>query len=217
MAMKVGIAAGAAVGVIAGLTGIYLLRTDESKVDQSDRGATVEPAPPAPAVPAGKVTRELAKGTLTAFVVKPNRVTVPDLVFTTEEGQQVSIEKWRGRVVLLNLWATWCAPCRKEMPSLAALQQQLGSDDFEVVAISVDRKGAEASAAFLIETGATALKLYVDKSAAVLDAAQAVGLPATLLIDRQGREIGRMLGPADWSSPEAIALIKAAIAEGKTS
>jgi thiol-disulfide isomerase/thioredoxin len=142
---------------------------------------------------------------------------LPDLVFLNEDGQQVSIEQWRGRVVLLNLWATWCAPCRKEMPDLAKLQEMLGSPEFEVVAISVDRKGIEASAAFLIETGATALKLYVDKSAQTLYAIQAVGLPATLLIDRQGREVGRMLGPADWSSPEAVTLIKAALAEGKLS
>ena len=217
MAMKFGVAAGAAIGIVAGIAGIYVLRSDESKVDRSESAATAEQAAAEAAIPAGKVTRELSRGSLTAFVVKPIREAVPDLVFMTEEGEQVSIEKWRGRVVLVNLWATWCAPCRKEMPALAELQQQLGSDDFEVVAISVDRKGAEASAAFLIETGATALKLYVDKSAQSLDTVQAVGLPATLLLDRQGREIGRLLGPAEWSSPDAITLIKAAIAEGKTS
>jgi thiol-disulfide isomerase/thioredoxin len=163
------------------------------------------------------VSKDLARGALAAFVVKPKRNVVPDLVFLNEEGKQVSIEDWRGRVVLLNLWATWCAPCRKEMPDLAKLQETLGSKDFEVVAISVDRKGAEASAAFLIETGATALKLYTDKSAQSLDVLQAVGLPATLLIDRQGREIGRLLGPAHWASPEALTLIKEAINEGRTS
>ena len=217
MAMKFGIGAGAAIGLIAGIAGIYVLRTDESKVDQSESIVAAEQAAAVPTAPLGKVTKELSRGSLTAFVIKPIREVVPDLVFSTEEGEQVSIEKWRGRVVLVNLWATWCAPCRKEMPALAELQQQLGSDDFEVVAISVDRKGAEASAAFLIETGATALKLYVDKSAQSLDTIQAVGLPATLLLDRQGREIGRMLGPAQWSSPEAITLIKTAIAEGKSS
>ena len=115
--------------------------------------------------------------------------------------------------MLVNLWATWCVPCRKEMPSLAALQSEMGSKDFEVVAISVDRKGLAASSAFLKEVGATALKLYADPSTDSLDKLQAVGLPASILIDREGREIGRLLGPAEWNSPEAKALIKAALEE----
>ena len=116
--------------------------------------------------------------------------------------------------MLLNLWATWCAPCRKEMPTLAALEKKLGSKDFEVVAVSVDRKGAEASGAFLIANHATALKLYADPSATILEKVKAIGLPASILIDRQGREIGRMFGPADWSGPDAERLIHAALAEG---
>jgi hypothetical protein len=99
------------------------------------------------------------------------------------------------------------------MPDLARLQKELGSDQFEVVAISVDRKGADASAAFLKETGADNLGLYVEPSTQIVTDFQSPGLPATILIDRQGREIGRLLGPAHWASPEAIALIKAALAE----
>jgi hypothetical protein len=99
------------------------------------------------------------------------------------------------------------------MPALAALQKQLGSKDFEVVAISVDRKGVEASSAFLKETGADGLKLYVEPTATILNDLQALGLPATVLVDREGKEIGRILGPAEWNSPEAQALIKAALAE----
>jgi hypothetical protein len=98
------------------------------------------------------------------------------------------------------------------MPDLARLQQELGSDQFEVVAISVDRKGAEASSAFLKETGADALKLYVEPTTKVVGELQAAGLPATILVDRQGRELGRLLGPALWASPEAFALVKAALA-----
>ena len=101
------------------------------------------------------------------------------------------------------------------MPTLAALQAKLGSADFEVVAISVDRKGVEASSAFLKDTGADALKLYVEPTTAILNEFQALGLPATLLVDRRGNEIGRLLGPADWASPEAIALINAALAESR--
>src|SRR5437762_1584397 len=127
----------AAAGVVALAAGVYLIGGGERKPE----------APASPAAPAGKVTKELATGSLTAFVVKPKRPQVPALNFTDAQGQPESLENWRGRVTLVNLWATWCAPCRKEMPSLARLEQQLGSKDFEVVAISVDRKGADAAGA----------------------------------------------------------------------
>ena len=168
---------------------------------------------PAASAPAGGISRDLATGALAAFLVRPDRKPVKDLSFQDGSGKPMKLSDWKGRVVLVNLWATWCAPCRTEMPDLAELQKELGSDQFEVLAISVDRKGAEASAAFLKETGADNLKLYVEPTTAIVNDLQAAGLPATLLIDRQGREIGRLLGPADWASPEAIALIKAAIAE----
>ena len=125
----------------------------------------------------------------------------------------VKLSDWKGRVVLVNLWATWCAPCREEMPDLSKLQQELGSDQFEVVAISVDRKGAEPSAVFLKDTGVDNLKLYIEPSTKIVNDLKSAGLPATLLIDRQGRELGRILGPADWASPEAVALVKAALAQ----
>jgi len=152
-------------------------------------------------------------GHMAAFLVKADRPVVPDLVFKDSTGSEVSLRKWRGRVVLLNLWATWCAPCRKEMPTLNAVQKQLGSKDFEVVALSVDRKGIEASAAFLKDTGADSLGLYIDESTTSLNMLQALGLPVTVLIDRKGREIGRLLGPAEWDSAEAVALMKAALSE----
>ena len=101
----------------------------------------------------------------------------------------------------------------RDLPALNAVQQQLGSKDFEVVALSVDRKGLEASAAFLKETGADSLGLYSDETTASLTMLQALGLPVTLLIDRKGREIGRLLGPAEWNGAEAVAMIRAAIAE----
>jgi thiol-disulfide isomerase/thioredoxin len=163
--------------------------------------------------PQDKVTRALATGSLTAFVIHPKRPTVADLAFTDASNKQRSLGEWRGRVVLVNLWATWCSPCRKEMPSLADLERKLGSKDFEVVAISLDRQGAEAAAPFLKDTAADGLALYLDPTAASLDQLRAIGLPASVLVDRQGNEIGRMLGPAEWSSPEAIALVKAALAE----
>jgi len=174
------------------------------------------PAPPATATsgPNGPITRAMATGPLAAFVVKPQRPPVADLAFADGDGKPLKLSDWRGKVTLVNLWATWCAPCRKEMPALAALQSKLGGPDFEVLAISIDRKGAVASAAFLDEAKATALKLYVDPSSKALGALQAIGLPASVLIDRDGREIGRLLGPAEWNAPEAEQLIRAAIAEG---
>lgn len=163
--------------------------------------------------PGDGVTRALSTGAMTAFVVKPKREPVADVSFEDGEGKELTLAGWKGRVVLLNLWATWCAPCRKEMPELNALQEKLGGEDFEVVALSVDRKGAEASGKFLEEVGATALKLYVDPTSKALHELKAPGLPATLLIDREGREIGRLVGPADWASPEAVKLVETAIGE----
>lgn len=200
------IAAGLA--VLAAITAYYWFKEEGRKATPAETSA---PAVESPALEG--VSRSLATGTLAAFLVKPERVALPDVAFQDGDGKPVKLSDWKGRVVLVNLWATWCAPCRKEMPDLASLQKELGSDQFEVVAISVDRKGAEASAAFLEETGADNLRLYVEPSTRIVTDFQSPGLPATILIDRQGREIGRLLGPAHWASPEAIALIKAALAE----
>lgn len=203
-------------GLIAAISGIYSISDEENNPQKqsmaetaSSKGDTLLPEQ----IPS-RVTKDLATGKLAAFVVKKERKPVADVEFIDEEGKPRSITEWRGRVVLLNLWATWCAPCRKEMPDLAKLQKTLGGDEFEVVALSVDRKGAPASAKFLIEADATALKLYVDSTAKALGSLQAIGLPATYLIDRQGNEIGRLIGPADWSSPDALKLILTALKEG---
>lgn len=190
-----------ALAVIAAAIGVYLKGEGDGKVGT-----------PGPAIE-GQVSKALATGTMAAFVVKGERKPVPEISFLTEKGEATSLKAWKGRVVLVNLWATWCAPCREEMPTLAALQSTMGSKDFEVVAISVDRKGIEVSAKFLNEVAATSLKLYADPSTKALSAFQAVGLPASILIDREGREIGRLLGPAKWNSDEAQALIQAALEE----
>jgi thiol-disulfide isomerase/thioredoxin len=175
-------------------------------------GGTGKTESPVVAVAASSL-KPFATGTLAGFLVHAPRKVIADFFFKDAVGANVSLAKWQGKVVLLNLWATWCAPCRKEMPDLAALQKQLGGADFEVVALSLDRKGAGASQAFLKEVGADSLALYTDVDSTSLQALQALGLPATLLIDRKGLEAGRLLGPAQWSAPEAVAFIKAAIAE----
>ena len=150
---------------------------------------------------------------LAAFVTHNDPKPLPTLVFQDAAGNSLSLEAFSGKVVLLNLWATWCAPCRKEMPDLAELEAQLGGPDFTVVAISIDRKGVEASRAFLQEVKADRLQLYTDVSAKMVADLKSPGLPTTLLIDRQGQELGRLMGPADWASPEAVSLVKHAIAD----
>lgn len=195
-----------ALAAIAAAFGVYLKGEGDGKVEPPATQAST-------AAPQNAVTKVLSTGTMTAFVVKADRKPVPEIGFLPENGGETSLKAWKGRVILVNLWATWCAPCREEMPSLAKLQTEMGSPDFEVVAIAVDRKGLEASGKFLKEVGATALKLYADPSTEMLGKFQAVGLPSSILIDREGREIGRLAGPAEWDSPDAKALIKAAIDE----
>ncbi len=149
--------------------------------------------------------------TMAAFIKHPAPKDIAAFSFADGSGAALDLTHWTGKVVLLNLWATWCAPCRKEMPELAKLQQEMGSADFEVVALSEDLKGAQASAAFLKDAKADALALYVDPKATALEAVQSPGLPTTLLIDRNGKEVGRLLGPAQWDSEESKALIKSVL------
>jgi thiol-disulfide isomerase/thioredoxin len=162
-------------------------------------------------LPKGPGANPLSKGDMAAFVFKSEPEPLPEFSFVDATGVERSLKDWEGRVVLLNLWATWCAPCRKEMPALDRLQQALGSDRFEVVALSVDRGGIEKSKAFFDEIGVKALKLYVDPSTRATSKLKAVGLPTTLLIDEQGREIGRLTGPAEWDSEDAKRLIQAVL------
>jgi len=198
----------AGVLILAAITGYYLYEAGGRKAGPAETATQA-----AATAPTGGVSKDLATGALAAFLIHPEPKPLPDLAFQDGAGKPLKLSDWKGRVVLLNLWATWCAPCRKEMPDLAKLEKELGSDQFEVVAVSVDRKGAEASAAFLKETGVDNLKLYVEPSTKIVNDVQSAGLPATILIDRQGRELGRILGPADWASPEAVALVKAALAQ----
>jgi thiol-disulfide isomerase/thioredoxin len=138
---------------------------------------------------------------------------VPDLSFNDADGRLQRLSGWRGKVVLLNLWATWCAPCKAEMPSLDRLQAKLGSDAFTVLAISQDRTGPEKPASFFTKEGIKHLALYHDAAAAALGQLKSSGLPLTVILDGQGREIARQLGPAEWDSPEVTAAIEGLIAK----
>lgn len=164
-------------------------------------------APPALASPALK---GLNSGEMAAFIINPAPPVVPPLAFNGNDGKALTLEAWRGKVVLLNIWATWCVPCRKEMPQLDRLKTELGGKDFDVIALSTDRGGLEKPRKFWAETGIKALELYID-TGDVLRSVAGLGLPTTLLIDRTGHEIGRLVGPAEWASPEAKALLQAAI------
>ncbi|HEX7076610.1 MAG TPA: TlpA disulfide reductase family protein [Hyphomicrobiaceae bacterium] len=148
---------------------------------------------------------------MAAFVFKKAPEPLPEFTFMDGSGAERTLKDWQGRVVLLNLWATWCAPCRKEMPTLERLEQALGSDKFQVLALSVDRGGAEASKKFFDQISVEALDLFVDPTGRATSQLKAVGLPTTLLIDAQGREIGRLTGPAEWDSEDAKRLIQAVL------
>jgi thiol-disulfide isomerase/thioredoxin len=136
---------------------------------------------------------------------------LPALPFTDGDGKPMTLDAFRGMVVLLNLWATWCGPCRKEMPTLDRLQAALGGPDFEVIALSIDRPGLEPVRKFYAEIGIRNLALYNDSSGKAAITLNAFGLPATLLIDRQGRELGRLIGPAEWDTSEMIDFLKGVV------
>ena len=133
---------------------------------------------------------------------------LPELHFADGDGRQLSLADFRGRLVLLNLWATWCVPCRREMPTLDRLEAKLGGPGFEVIALSLDRKGLEAVQRFFKQLGLKALHIYLDASGRAAGELDAPGVPTTLLIDPQGREIGRVVGPAEWDSARVEAVIR---------
>ena len=178
-------------------------------------GSHPDNAPPADAT---RSTKDAASsspaetsGQMAAFVKKPAPAPLPDITFQDASGNDVTLSSFKGRTVLLNLWATWCQPCREEMPALNRLQQALGSDKFEVVALSLDRNGYEASRKFLNDLKANDVKLYADPTTKQGLALRLVGMPTTILINKDGLEVGRLAGPAVWDSDDAKKLIEAAM------
>jgi peroxiredoxin len=122
-------------------------------------------------------------------------------------GRPVTLEQYRGRVVLLNLWATWCEPCRVEMPSLERLSRRLGSDGFRVVAVSIDEDGDAVVAAYARQLGLS-FDILHDRSAAIRLAYQATGVPESWVINRDGVIIKKVIGAAEWDGPVNAALIR---------
>lgn len=170
-----------------------------------------------PAVDLARKIAPLARGEMAALTMASAPMRVPDLAFEDGDGKPRKLSEWRGRTVLVNLWATWCVPCRKEMPALDRLQGELGGPDFEVVAINIDTRDPDKPKAFLKESALTRLVFFADPKAKVFQDLKAVGralgMPTSMLVDGAGCEIATLAGPAEWASDDALKLIRAATAK----
>ena len=163
----------------------------------------------------------LAHGEVAALAMATTPLKLPDLAFEDADGRPKKLSDFRGKTLLVNLWATWCVPCRKEMPALQALEQKRGGGDFEVVAINIDTRDPGKPRAWLKEVGIERLGYYSDPSAKVFQdlksVGRATGMPTTVLVDGAGCEIGTVAGPAEWASEDALKLIRAATGKAAAS
>jgi thiol-disulfide isomerase/thioredoxin len=207
--LLLGIAAVA--GILAGAVAVYV----RESANGNGAGASIDCA--GTAAVAARLS-PLATGEVAAFRPADQPDLVRDLSFTTPDGAQTSVAAFAGKTILLNLWATWCVPCRAEMPALDRLEGALGSDRFQVVPVNVDLGNPERARAFLGEIGVSHLGFYADPSFAIVKDLKkrglALGLPTTILVDGKGCRVGGIEGPAAWDSQDAKALIAAATAPG---
>jgi len=162
-----------------------------------------------------EAVRDVAKGEVAAMNISRKPEKLLDFAFNDPEGKPVSLSSFKGKTVLLNVWATWCVPCRAEMPELDKLQGELGSDKFQVVTVNIDTSRPERPKKFFEDAGVKALTLYTDPKANIFyelkQAGKALGLPVTMLIDPEGCQVGLMNGPAAWHSADAKALVTKAV------
>jgi thiol-disulfide isomerase/thioredoxin len=201
------LSAAAALVILIALAGVYgIAHLRSNPADAACQGA----------VNIAKRVAPLARGEVAALTVAHTPFHVPDLTFKDAKGHDLTLADWRGRTVLLNLWATWCVPCRREMPALDALQALLGGADFEVLAVNIDTRDPQKPLTFLKEVGITHLAYYADPSGRVFEnlktAGKAFGMPTTVIVDPSGCEIGNMAGPAEWASDDGVKLVSAALA-----
>lgn len=163
-----------------------------------------------------QLVAEAARGEVAGMLPPGRPQSVADLAFSTPDGKATTLGDFAGKVTLVNLWATWCAPCRAEMPALDTLQKDMGGGEFEVVAVNVEGGDDTKPKKFLADTGVANLALYRDETLAMFNEMKkrnlAFGLPATLLVDRDGCLLANMNGPAEWASPDARHLIGVALA-----
>ncbi len=200
------IAAAALAGLLAGLGGVYgiagMTRNPDAALCQG-------------ALDTAKRIAPLAHGEVAALTVASEPLRVPDLAFRDGDGNEHKLSEWHGRTVLLNLWATWCVPCRREMPALDALQTRLGGPGFDVVAVNIDTRNPDRPRTFLRDVGVTRLAYYADPKAEIFQdlkqIGRAFGMPTTMLVGPSGCEIGTMAGPAEWASDDGVKLIQAAV------
>jgi len=178
------------------------------------RNASGDPACQ-PAVALSKKLRPLAHGEVAALTMATSPLRLPDLAFEDADGHPKKLSDWRGKTVLVNLWATWCVPCRKEMPALEGLETKLGGSNFQVVAVNIDTRDPEKPKNFLKDAHLTRLGAFTDPTAKVFqdlkNIGRALGMPTSVLIDGEGCEIGTIAGPAEWDSDDALKLISAAV------
>ena len=194
-------------GAMAGLAVVY-------GMGGLQRNAGVETAC-RPAADLAKKLTPLLRGEIAALTPTKAPIRTAHLSFRDGDGRDRTLADWKDRVVLLNLWATWCVPCKKEMPALDALQKKLGGQGFEVVAVNIDTRDPDKAKTWLKDNGVSQLAYYADPTAKIFQdlkaAGRAFGMPTTLLIDKQGCEIASLAGPAEWASEDAIKLIQAAL------
>jgi len=195
------------IGAVIGFAGVY-------GIGGLKRSAAGDPACRG-AVDLARRLAPLAQGEVAALTMATAPLRLPDLAFEDAEGRPKKLSDWRGRTVLVNLWATWCVPCRKEMPALESLQTRLGGPNFEVVAVNIDTRDPEKPKNFWKEVNLTRLGYFSDPKAKVFQDLKAIGralgMPTSVLVDGEGCEIATIAGPAEWDSEDAIKLIAAAV------
>ena len=155
--------------------------------------------------------KSLRNGDMKKLVFHATPKEVTEIPFETSDGGTETLADYKGKIVVLNFWATWCAPCRKEMPMLSDLQAQLGSDEFEVITIATGRNPPQAMKAFFDEIGVDNLPLHRDPRSAMAREMGVLGLPITMILDRDGTELARLVGDARWNSDSAVAILKTLI------
>ena len=204
-----------AIAALIGFAAVYVTFGGRDNASDAPEAASSSTAADNTAKPANETAKAVPKGKMAAFVKKFEPEAAPDITFQDASGADVKLSSFKGKTILLNVWATWCAPCRAEMPALDSLQRDKGSDKFEVVAVNVDTGDDVKPRKFLEETGVHSLAYYRENTLSLFESLKkqglALGLPVTLLVDPQGCLIASMNGPAEWSGADAHRLIDKAL------
>jgi thiol-disulfide isomerase/thioredoxin len=210
------IALAAIAGILAGGVAVYVKGDLAGNTGAGSAPQVAADARCADEADRGKAVAAAATGGVAAMLAADPSQSLSGLAFNAPDGKPMTLDALKDKIVLLNLWATWCAPCRAEMPALDALQEKMGGDGFQVVAVNVDTGGDEKPKKFLAETGVKSLAYYRENTLGLFDDLKrrglALGLPVTLLVDRNGCLLAHMNGPAEWQGPDAQRLVEAALA-----